>query len=87
MNTRLKAIVLAVSLAAVVSPVLAAESNQGAAQTSRGQAAAHVRHHAYARAHVNEVPVQVAPVHQPEVADCVHVTFPQCGGDADQAVR
>lgn len=87
MTTKLNAILIAVSLAAVASPVMATESNQGGAQTSRAHASAHVRHHVYARGRVNEVPFQVAPVRQPEVEDCVHVTFPQCGGDSEQSVR
>ena len=86
MNTKLKVIVTAAGLAALTSPVMATEPTQPAAEVSHARGSAHVRH-AYARARVTETPAQVTPERHPMVEDCVHVAFPQCGGDAEQSVR
>lgn len=84
MNTKLKVIVTAASLAALASPVMAAESNRSA---EVAHASAHVRHHhVYARARITDAPL-VTPGHRPLVEDCIHVTFPQCGGDGEQVLR
>lgn len=88
MNTKLKVILTAMSIAVLASPVMAeTDSNRSAAEISHAHASAHVRHQAYARAHINESRMLAVPGNQPAVEDCVHVTFPQCGGDADQATR
>ena len=87
MNTKLKVIVTAAGLAALASPVMATESNRPAAEVSQAQASAHVHHRFYARARTTEFPSQVAPGRHPTLEDCVHVAFPQCGGDAEQAAR
>ena len=87
MNTKLKVILTAVSLAALASPVMATESNQPAAEISHARASAHVRHHAYARARDTDTPTTVTPSNRPLVVDCIHVTFPQCGGDGEQVLH
>jgi len=87
MNTKLKVIVTAAGLAALASPVMATESNRPAAEISHAHGSAHARHHVYARGRVTETPIQVAPGVHPAAADCVHIAFPQCGGDAEQSWR
>ena len=87
MNTKLKVILTAVSLAALASPVMATESNQSAADISQAHASAHVRHHVYARARIGDTPIVVTPGHRPLVEDCIHIAFPQCGGDSEQVLR
>jgi hypothetical protein len=77
----LKVVLTAIGIAVLASPVMAQpDSNPHAATISnaRGSIA-----HARARATQTE---RVAPV--PTVGrldDCVHVQFPQCGGDATQS--
>lgn len=86
MNTKLKVIVTAASLAALASPVMATESNRSA-EAAQAHASAHVRHHhAYGRARITDTPM-VTPGNRPLIDDCIHVTFPQCGGDGEQVLR
>ena len=79
MNTSLKVVLTAIGIAVLASPVMAQpESNPHAATISnaRGSIA-----HARARATQTE---RVAPVPTVRLDDCIHVQFPQCGGDATQ---
>jgi hypothetical protein len=83
MNISLKVMLTAIGIAVLASPVMAQpasqpESNPHAATISnaRGSIA-----HARARATQTE---RVAPVPTVRLDDCVHVQFPQCGGDATQ---
>ena len=80
MNTSLKVMVTAIGIAVLASPVMAQpDSNPHAATISnaRGSIA-----HAHARA--TQTTERVAPVPAVRLDDCVHVQFPQCGGDATQ---
>jgi hypothetical protein len=82
MNTGLKIMLTAVGIAVLASPVMAqsrSESNPNAAAISRSHASIA---HARARASATE---RVAPVSGAgRLDDCIHVQFPQCGGDATQ---
>jgi hypothetical protein len=83
MNTNLKVILTAMSIAALASPVMAQpESHPHAAASmpvAHGSAAhAHVRH---------ATPSAAVEGSRGAVNDCIHVAFPQCGGDATQTQR
>ena len=87
MSTKLKVILTAVSIAVLASPVMAQQTDakQQQAEISRAHGSTHG--HPRAHGHVTEAPVQVVPPAQSLVQDCIHVTFPQCGGDAEQSTR
>jgi hypothetical protein len=80
MKTNLKVMLTAIGIAVLASPVMAqSESTPHAATAANvhGSVA-----HARARASRTE---WVAPVSSAgRLDDCVHVQFPQCGGDATQ---
>lgn len=78
MNSRLTIMVTALSLAALSVPAVAASSNQSTPAIAKAHGSASVHHQA--RFHGTATPAQVAPETQPTTADCIHVSFPQCGG-------
>lgn len=79
MNTSLKVILTAVGIAVLASPVMAqpeSNSHPAAISTARGSVD---------RAHASRIE-RFAPVRASgRLDDCVHVQFPQCGGDATQS--
>jgi hypothetical protein len=87
MNTRLKVILTAVTVAILASPAMAEQTDarQHSTEISRAHGSAHGQLRAHAR--VTETPVHMVRPGQPLVQDCIHVEFPQCGGDPDQATR
>jgi hypothetical protein len=74
MRTNLKVILATIGIAALASPVMA---QTGSTSNARGSAA-HIRTIRAGTA----TPVEGSQI---RLDDCVHVTFPQCGGDSTQS--
>ena len=75
MNTSMKVILAAISVAVLASPVMAQP------ESTRAPAAISNAHGSVDRAKTLRVPTVQSGN---RLDDCVHVQFPQCGGDATQ---
>lgn len=88
-----KEVLIAVTLVTMTSsvmtfPVMAARSKRPAPEAANTEGPAFVRHHTRARTGVTRPATQAAPGgRRPTVQDCIHIAFPQCGGDAEQPLH